>query len=381
MRVEEKDLPPPRSLREQLAAAVPDPRSLLVEMDRDPSAVIPPPAQVRALVGDLGLFGTQQVATPELERERDELLRFARQAIEALRQGVAPDVPLTPEEEIGAAALLTFQKRPALLIQDDQFMEAQPPWQDELGRLRKRIERTLPKVGRVVIEGLDKVPWAGTGWLAAPGLIMTNRHVAKRFAEPVSSAEKETRWRIKNDLAARIDFSEEEKNAPGWDASRTFEVPADAQIAVHPTLDLALVPVAGATRGPEPRLLPTPLTLAPGGTAITEGRKVYAVGYPASDPFNPDPLSAYSLFRGIFNVKRLQPGQVMQTLADKDTVLHDCSTLGGNSGSCLVDLATNQVVGLHYAGYHRRANLAIALWSLVGDPLLREAGVRFYGEE
>lgn len=381
MMVEEKDLPPPRSLREQLSEAVPDPRSLLVEMDRDPAAVIPPPAQVRALVGDLGLFGTQQASTPELERERDELLAFARLAIEALRRGIAPDVPLTPEEEIGAAALLTFQKRPALLIQDDRFMEAQPPWRDELSRLRKRIERTLPRVGRVVIEGLDKVPWAGTGWLAAPGLIMTNRHVVKRFAEPLTGAEGETRWRIRNGLAACFDFSEEEKNAPGWDASRTFEVPTDARIIVHPKLDLALVPVAGATRGPEPRLLPPPLTLAPGGTAITEGRKVYAVGYPAADPFNPDPLSAYTLFQGIFNVKRLQPGQVMQTLADKDTVLHDCSTLGGNSGSCLVDLSTNQVVGLHYAGYHRRANLAIALWSLVGDPLLREAGVRFYGEE
>ena len=378
--VDEKDLPPPRSLAEQLSVAVPDPRALLVEMDRDPSAVIPPPAKVRALVGELGLFGTQQAATPELERERNELLDFARRAVEALRQGLKPDVPLTREEEIGAAALLTFQKRPALLIQDDKFIEAQPPWQDELGRLRKRIQRTLPSVGRVAIEGLDGVPWAGTGWLAAPGLIMTNRHVVKRFAEPSSSAGKETRWRIKSGLAARIDFSEEEKGAPGWDASRTFDVPADAKIAVHPEADLALVPVAGANRGPNPQLLPTPLVLAPGGSAVTEGRKVYAVGYPAQDPFNPDPLSEYKLFQGIFNVKRLQPGQVLQVLTDKDTVLHDCSTLGGNSGSCLVDLATNQVVGLHYAGYHRRTNLAIALWSLVGDPLLREAGVRFYGE-
>jgi S1-C subfamily serine protease len=375
--VDEKDLPPPRSLGEQLSAAVPDPRALLVQMDRDPSAVIPPPAKVRALVGELGLFGTQQASNPELEKERDELLDFARRAIEALRKGLKPDVPLTREEEIGAAALLTFQKRPALLVQDDKFMEAQPPWQDELGRLRKRIERTLPRVGRVAIEGLDGVPWAGTGWLAAPGLIMTNRHVVKRFAEPASG----NRWKIQSGLAARIDFSEEEKDAPGWDASRTFDVPADAQIVVHPEADLALVPVAGANRGPQPQLLPTPLVLASGGSAVTEGRKVYAVGYPAQDPFNPDPLSEYKLFQGIFNVKRLQPGQVLQVLPDQDTVLHDCSTLGGNSGSCLVDLATNQVVGLHYAGYHRRTNLAVALWSLVGDPLLREAGVRFYGEE
>jgi hypothetical protein len=373
---------PARSLAEQLALAVPDPRALLDRMDCDPGAVIPPPAQVRALVGDLGLFGTQQATTPELEREREELLLFARQAVEALAKGNGPSVPFTPEEEKGAAALLTFQVRPALLIQDDQFMAAQPPWEDELDHWRTRIERkTLPGVGRVAIEGLEGVPWAGTGWLAAPGLVMTNKHVVKRFAAPVTAAERETRWAVKSGMAARVDFAEEEKDAPGWDPGRTYDVPGDARIVVHPDADLALVPVAGASRGPEPRLLPIPLVLASSGGAVTEGRQVYAVGYPAYDPLNPDPLSQYKLFQGLFNVKRLQPGQVMQVLADTaTTVLHDCSTLGGNSGSCLVDLKTNQVVGLHYAGYHRRANLAIALWSLVGDPLLREAGVRFYGD-
>jgi hypothetical protein len=376
------EIPADRSLAEQLALAVPDPRALLDRLDRDPSAVIPPPAKVRALVGALGLFGTQAASTPELEKEREELLLFARRAIEALRRGIDPEVPFTPEEEIGAAALLTFQARPALLVQADRFMEAQPPWKDELEHWRKRIVKTLPGVGRIALEGLDGVPWAGTGWLAAPGLIMTNRHVVKRFAAPATTAEKETRWAIRGGISVRVDFAEEEKDAPGWDASRTFEVPAEAQIVVHPDADLALLPVAGASRGPEPRLLPIPLILASGGGVVTEGRQVYAVGYPAFDPLNPDPLSEYKLFQGIFNVKRLQPGQVMQVLSDGGTtVLHDCSTLGGNSGSCLVDLRTNQVIGLHYAGYHRRANLAVALWSLVGDPLLREAGVRFYGEE
>jgi hypothetical protein len=38
------EIPAPRSLAEQLAAAVPDPAAMLDRMDRDPSAVIPPPA-------------------------------------------------------------------------------------------------------------------------------------------------------------------------------------------------------------------------------------------------------------------------------------------------------------------------------------------------
>lgn len=307
---------PAPGLAEQLALAVPDPRALLDRMDRDPGAVIPPPAKVRALVGDLGLFGTQQASTPELEREREELLRFARRAVEALARGSGPTlpiVPFTPEEEKGAAALLTFQVRPALLVQDDRFLEAQPPWQDELEHWRSRIERkTLPGVGRVAIDGLEDVPWAGTGWLAAPGLVMTNKHVVRRFAAPVSRAEKETRWAVRSGMAARVDFAEEEKDAPGWEPGRTFDVPGDAKIVVHPEADLALVPVAGASRGPEPRLLPIPLVLASGGGTVTEGRQVYAVGYPAYDPLNPDPLSQYKLFQGLFGVKRLQPGQVMQ---------------------------------------------------------------------
>lgn len=370
---------PSLSLLGELAAEIPG--ELLDRLDRDPNAVLPPPAKVRALVSDLGLFGNQRVSTPELERAREELLHFARRAIDALRQGRDPAVPPTPEEETGAAVLKAFVVRPVLLIQDDEFVTPQPPWQEDLEHFRSRIQRkTLPGVCRIAVDGALRAPLVGTGWLAAPGLLMTNRHVVQGFTRPVSTAERETRWRVIDGVRARADFAEEEEGAPGYRPDRTFDVPAGAEILVHPEADLALVPVAGASRGPEPRLLPVPLVLAAGGESMVEGRKVYAVGYPANDPFNEDPLNKNLLFQAIYNVKRLQPGQVMQVLADRGAVLHDCSTLGGNSGSCLVDLATNQVVGLHYAGYHRRGNFAVALWNLVGDPLLREAGVRFYGE-
>ena len=42
-----------------------------------------------------------------------------------------------------------------------------------------------------------------------------------------------------------------------------------------------------------------------------------------------------------------------------DVVLHDCSTLGGNSGSVVLDLATGQAVGLHFAGRFLEANYAV----------------------
>ena len=60
-----------------------------------------------------------------------------------------------------------------------------------------------------------------------------------------------------------------------------------------------------------------------------------------------------------------------------DVVFHDASTLGGNSGSCVVDLDTGQVIGLHYGGQYMHYNVAVALWRLVDDPLLARAGVNF----
>jgi V8-like Glu-specific endopeptidase len=50
---------------------------------------------------------------------------------------------------------------------------------------------------------------------------------------------------------------------------------------------------------------------------------------------------------------------------------HDCSTLGGNSGSCIVDLSTNSVVGLHFEGDYLVANSAVLLPALAARPEFR----------
>ncbi len=83
------------------------------------------------------------------------------------------------------------------------------------------------------------------------------------------------------------------------------------------------------------------------------------------------------IFSNIFDVKRLQPGTLLEYLQSESLVTHDCSTLGGNSGSCVIDLATRQVLGLHFSGRYGEANRAVALWDLREDPLLARAGVNF----
>lgn len=370
------------TLEEQLRRTLPDLERILTEIQTDPDSVIPPPAKVRATVGTAHLFGDQkpEQVTQAMEQERARLLEFARMAVEALRRGQDVATPLTAEERRGAQALLTFLTRPALFVQNNVFVEPPPLWREALDRRRPLIQRCLPSVGRIEMDGHpERKPWAGTGWMAGPGLLMTNRHVVREFAEPETpetGGQRVTRWRIKPGMTVRVDFGEEwEGQSEG--EQRSHDIPVDGLIRVHPLYDLALVPVAATARGSEKRSLPPPLTLAAQGDAIVEGRKVYVAGYPARDGRNRELENMERLFEAIFNVKRLQPGQVMQVLMDKGVLLHDCSTLGGNSGSCVVDLDTNRVVGLHYAGFHRQANLAVALWTLVDDPLLREAGVRF----
>jgi endonuclease G len=93
------------------------------------------------------------------------------------------------------------------------------------------------------------------------------------------------------------------------------------------------------------------------------------------------------MFRGLFGCKRLLPGYLMgyrrylpQRRADPnpqslEVLAHDCSTLGGNSGSAVLDITTGDVVGLHFAGEYLTANYAVPAWELAADPRVIDLGV------
>jgi hypothetical protein len=85
----------------------------------------------------------------------------------------------------------------------------------------------------------------------------------------------------------------------------------------------------------------------------------------------------HRIFNNLYGYKRLQPGKLRNLVGGANIVEHDCSTLGGNSGSCVVDMTTNKIVGLHFSGRFGEINSAVALWKLIDDPLLKSAGVQF----
>ena len=93
---------------------------------------------------------------------------------------------------------------------------------------------------------------------------------------------------------------------------------------------------------------------------------VVVVGYPARASKNviPDQDRMRELFRDRYDVKRAAPGLTMPS--ENQVTRHDCTTLGGNSGSVVLDLATGKAVGLHYAGLYDESNYAVRASVLAG---------------
>ena len=105
---------------------------------------------------------------------------------------------------------------------------------------------------------------------------------------------------------------------------------------------------------------PAPVPLA--DRRAKDDELVATIGYPAYDDRNRDSALRY-YFGDLFGVKRFAPGRIMSR--GKGTVLsHDCTTLGGNSGSVLLSLEQKAAVGLHFAGEFGIDNSAVSVETL-----------------
>jgi hypothetical protein len=89
---------------------------------------------------------------------------------------------------------------------------------------------------------------------------------------------------------------------------------------------------------------------------VDKGHPVVAVGYPSDDPLR-NPLFISAIFDDRFGVKRAAPGEV--TGLASQSIFHDCSTLGGNSGSPILSMKSAHVVGMHRDGFFMYRNEAV----------------------
>jgi V8-like Glu-specific endopeptidase len=213
-------------------------------------------------------------------------------------------------------------------------------WSNVITTSKDLINRAIPAVGRIELNNSD-YPWAGTGWLIAPRIVVTNRHVAEVFAktDPKTSRLVFKPGLLSGVVSVDIDFLEEENRLD------SAEHPISSILWVAPSdeADVAFLQVSEASGTAS---LASPIELA---DDVEVDATIAAIGYPARDPSIRDQQLVISIFGDdVYDKKRFSPGKVMAVEGSK--IKHDCSTLGGNSGSVLLDLKTGKAVGLHRAG-------------------------------
>jgi hypothetical protein len=256
--------------------------------------------------------------------------------------------------------------RPPLLTCSFNLKGNLPPlWFDKLNRAgtKKCIHTTLQAVGLLKFKDFeDNVIPVGTGWVVAPGVIMTNRHVAVTFApcgKIMSNPD------TKEPVPVWINFAAEEC---GGDPIE-FKVTKVLHIVEEPGPDVALLAVEA--KNGDGKSLPDPLKIAsdrPAGDF--KGKEVFVAGYPFYDYSlnNPDEVQR-ALFGDIYGVKRCAPGRLLTESGQQpsDMLYHDCSTLGGNSGSPVIELTENEtplVWGIHFQGSFEVRNWAWPMWKV-----------------
>ncbi|MEO1271519.1 MAG: serine protease [Myxococcota bacterium] len=263
-------------------------------------------------------------------------------------------------------AIISERYRPAWHVDDGSFENFAHPW-EFIGSSpwRERIEQVMASVGRIEVAYLGyDTRQAGTGFVVGPEWVLTNRHVAEAFVHGVGRNLRRVPGR-----RAFINFLAERGNMGG--ASDRFEIERVAW--VHPYWDAALLQV------PNLPAKHKPVVLASKSVDLSKLRHVVAVGYPGFDPRNKVELQL-KIFERPFGVKRIAPGLLMDALKEVrsygrsvNALAHDCSTLGGNSGSALVDVETGKVIGLHFAGQPFIANYTVPTWELASDREVSES--------
>jgi len=328
-------------------------------------------AAVRQFETETDLESMARQPAPGLEsadlapRDRDAAPEAAVRKVLAGRED-----DLTEAEVRGLEAVILPRGRPAAFIRDGVYDAVENPWGHlNAAAARARVEPAFAAIGRVELPNTPQLPYGGTGFLVGPGLLMTNRHVASLFAAGTG-----IRRLVYRAGDAAVHFRRH-KDDPDDDRATLTEV--EAVVMIHPYWDMALLRLGGLAA-----VRPLVLSVEPPRSLVD--REVAAVGYPARDDRN-DLAVQDRIFQRVYGVKRFQPGKarVTRQIRSFGTVVtaltHDSSTLGGNSGSALLDVRTGQVVGLHFAGVYLDANFAVPAYELARDPRVVDAGVAFAG--
>lgn len=304
---------------------------------------------------------------PESMAERmagaDPLTFVVQSALEKLKN----EQTISPAEAGALEAIILPDKRPVVFIRGGVYDTVPMGEWSYLNAedVQKRVNASFTSIGRIELPLMPSIPYGGTGFVVGPHLLMTNRHVARLFAEGVG-----TRLTYRTGGSA-IDFQREVDAAPIGSVLAITDV-----VMIHPYWDMALLKVAGLPATAKP------LSLSVTSPEELVDQDVVVVGYPAQDYRNALDVQN-RVFAGTYGVKRLAPGKTRRRekiVSFENTVnamTHDGSTLGGNSGSAIIHVTTGKVVGLHFAGEYLKANYCVPMYELARDRRVVDAGLNF----
>jgi len=256
------------------------------------------------------------------------------------------------ETDLGLETIVLRVGRPVLAILYDEavleFREAESVvWKNRLLAVKENLLKAAKAVGRIELKNDPDFAWVGTGWLVEKDVIVTNRHVANVFSEANGQGFVFKQGIGGKTKEASIDFLEE----AGREEELIFSVKCVLHIEPTGGPDMAFLKVDIDNQ----QHLAEPIVLAKGPAVLNT--QIVVIGYPASDSRIPDHQLMLDIFGNVYDKKRLAPGQVIGS-TDRE-LLHDCSTLGGNSGSVVLELSSGEAVGLHFAGRFLEKNFAV----------------------
>lgn len=281
-------------------------------------------------------------------------------------------------------AVVEIKDRPALRVLRNavDWRDPQAGSWGELIYLMSQEEAfgaSLASVGRIDARGIH----VGTGFLIAPGMLMTNRHVVQEFAAPIPTHDRPVAWEMLEDVW--VDFAESPSpdvsdlrfriRSVAWSGSRRID---RRRIDLrHPDVAILELEATSATGSSLPA--PVCVSAEPHGTQLMD---LFLVGYPAK-PFDAQGLPApgldpeivslvNKLFDKHYGCKYFSPGKVKTHGRIEDglgaLLMHDALTLGGSSGSCAFrHNDAFEAFALHFGGKTRQHNFAQSIAELVRD--------------
>ena len=294
-----------------------------------------------------------------VERAMKSFVHGPTRAIVSEGAGPNGGSPVQRRGNMVMEAIVLTKVRPPLLVRAGTFVApAEADTVPEVlaqiaGFNRGNIDPGIAITGRVEFGNVPGTPYVGTGWIvdkpaATRAVVVTNRHVASTFAAADGRGAYPIRL-LPNfaEYSVNLDFIEEHEVA----AEQVARVSKVLFIAGVSSADMALLEVEGD-------VLTAARPLAMAAASPKEGDQIGVIGYPAYDSRN-DANELLEYFGDIFDVKRFSFGNVTSVTAGKPEFTHDATTLGGNSGSLVLNRDSGEAVGLHFAGEYLVANYAV----------------------